>query len=131
MRKKWSAVVGLLCTIIIAVVAGAISRRASAQAGSFHVITVTSGGSACHDMTTNLQADRDAWRAVYGNYIAGYITGANFVSYSVGGRNANVGSAEQETREIVFTSVEQYCAHNPTSNIAEAVTRVYSQLVAR
>lgn len=56
---------------------------------------------------------------------------ANFVSYSAGGRNANVGFDGPSTHDAVFASIEQYCAQNPTKNIFEAVTRVYSQLVAR
>ena len=61
--------------------------------------------------------------------MAGFLTGANFVSYSAGGRNANVG--HDVAHDAVFASIEQYCAQNPARNIFEAVTRVYSRLVAR
>jgi hypothetical protein len=63
--------------------------------------------------------------------MAGFITGANFVSYSAGGRNANVGLDDASTHEGVFASIEQYCVENPAKNIFEAVTRVYSRLAAR
>ena len=60
--------------------------------------------------------------------MAGFITGANFVSYSVGGRDSNL---PRQPHDAVFAAIEQYCGGNPAKNISEAVVRVYSQLVAR
>jgi hypothetical protein len=132
MRTKPIAVVGLVGVSFAAFVVGVVEPAVSAQAGSFHVWTVTSGGASCRDMTNNLgAADRDAWRAFYANYVSGFITGANFVSYSTGARNATVGYDGNATHEAAFDSVEQYCAQNPAKNISEAVTRIYSQLVAQ
>lgn len=43
-------------------------------------------------MTNNLRADRDSWRTLYFTYMSGFLTGANYVSYSAGdGRNSNIG----------------------------------------
>ena len=131
MRQTPFAVVGLVGVVTVAAfVIGVVAPRASAQValGSFHVWTVTSGGASCRDMTNNLLgADRDAWRAFYANYVSGFITGANFVSYSTGGRNPNVGAYGKVTHEGTFALVEQYCAQNAAKNIFEAVTRTYSQ----
>ena len=125
--KTW--VVGLLgvVTAALALGLGMLSPRVSAQASGFHVWTVTSGGASCRDMTNNLAADRDAWRAFYANYVSGFITGANFVSYSGGGRNPNVGAYGKGTHEETFALVEHYCAQNPAKNIFEGVTRIYAQ----
>jgi hypothetical protein len=130
MRQNTFAVVGRLGVVTVAaLVLGLLSWRASAQGGSFHVLTVASGGFTCGDMTHNLRVDRDVWRSVYYNYMAGFITGANFVSYSAGGRNANI--ASDLPHDAVLASIERYCAQNPAQNISEAVVRVYSQLVAQ
>jgi hypothetical protein len=131
MRKLTLAVAGLLSMVAIAgFVLLLIAPRVSAQASGFHVLPVTIGGSACRDMTNNLRIDRDSWRTLYFNYMAGFLTGANFVSYSAGdGRNSNIGF--DVAHDVVFASIEQYCAENPTKNIFEAVTRIYSQLVTR
>jgi hypothetical protein len=133
MRKATVAVIGLLCVVAVAAFVlglGKFAQPVSAQASrSFHVLTVTSGGVTCRDMTNNLRTDRDAWRSVYFNYMAGFITGANFVSYSAGGQNANIGF--EVSHDAVFTSIEQYCGQNAAQNISEAVIRVYSQLITR
>jgi hypothetical protein len=139
MNKKTLAVVGLLGVVTApAFVPGVIAPRVSAQASSIHVFPVTNGGGTCHDMTNDLRTDRNAWRAPYFNYMAGFVTGANFVSYSVPGRDSNVpldlpldvtGYARAD--EAVFAMLEQYCAHNPAKNISEAAMRVYSQVAAR
>jgi hypothetical protein len=129
MRRKTPFVVALLVVVAVATsMAGVVAPRVSAQAGSFHVLTVTAGGVSCRDMTNNLRSDRDAWRSVYYNYMAGFITGANFVSYSVGGRDSNL---PWEPHDAVFASIEQYCAANPAEQIFEAVIRVYSRLATR
>jgi hypothetical protein len=125
-RNTALAVVGLLAVARLA--AFALGLSVSAQAGGFHVLPVTSGGVTCRDMTDNLRSERDTWRTFYFNYMAGFITGANFVSYSVGNRDSNLPS---EPHDAVFASIEQYCAGNPARNISEAVVRVYSQLIAR
>jgi hypothetical protein len=139
MSKKALATVALVGVVIVAAFVlgnGMIVRRVSAQTASFHVIPVTNGSGTCRDMTNDLRADRDAWRASYFNYMAGFITGANFVSYSVGGRDPNVGFGVPYVTTgagapAVFASLEQYCAKRPSMNISIAVTEIYSQLVAQ
>jgi hypothetical protein len=129
MRHGTLAVVGLLSVVTVAAwVLVLTAPRVSAQASGFHVLPVTIGGGTCRDMTNNLRGDREPWRTLYFNYMAGFLTGANFVSYSAGDdRNANIGV--EVTHDAVFASIEQYCVQNPTKNIFEAVTRVYSQLI--
>jgi hypothetical protein len=142
MRKGTSAVVGLLGVLTVVAVAhgvGMLVPRVSAQNSGFHVLPVTNGGGTCRDMTNDLRTDSETWRAAYVNYVAGFVTGANFVSYSVGGRNSNVGSGSevlpirpgQRVADAVSALVEQYCVQNPSKNISEAVARVYSQLLTR
>lgn len=140
MDKKTLAAVALVGVVIVAAFVlgnGMIVPRVSAQTGSssgrrwaaFHVIPVTNGSGTCRDMTNDLRTDRDAWRASYFNYMAGFITGANFVSYSVGGRDPSIGY--EDAAPAMFASLEQYCAKRPTMNISAAVTRIYSQLFAQ
>jgi hypothetical protein len=142
MRKGTVAVVGLLSvlTVVAAVLGlGMLVPRVAAQNSGFHVLPVANGGGTCRDMTNDLRADEQTWRTPYVNYVAGFITGANFVSYSVGGRNSNVGSGSevlpirpgQRVADAVSALVEQYCAQNPSKNLSEAVARVYSQLLTR
>jgi hypothetical protein len=147
MVRRMLAAVALVGVVIVAAFVlgnGMIVPRVSAQTGSssgrrwaaFHVIPVTNGSGTCRDMTNDLRTDRDAWRASYFNYMAGFITGANFVSYSVGGRDPNVGFdlpyvTTGAGAPAMFASLEEYCAKRPATNISEAVTRVYSQLFAQ
>ena len=138
MRKRTLAVVGLLAVVTVAAfLTGVAVPRVSAQAG-IHVFPVTNGGGTCRDMTNDLRGNRDAWRTAYFNYMAGFVTGANFASYSVPGRNSNVpldlprevtGYARAD--EAVFVLLEQYCAQSPAKNISEAMMRVYSQLLTK
>jgi hypothetical protein len=119
---------------IVAVVAslageGSVSKMVAAQAAGFHVLTVPSGGITCVNMTSNLGADDGAWRVRYTTYMAGFITGANFVTYSDAGRNANVGY--EVPSDMLFTAVQRYCEQNPSKNISDAVATVYSQNAAR
>ena len=140
MSKKALATVALVGVVIVAAFVlgnSMIVPRVSAQTGSFHAIPLTNGSGTCRDMTNDLRADRDAWRASYFNYMAGFITGANFVSYSVGGRDPNVGfdvpyvTAGATASARVFASLEQYCAERPAMNLSIAVTNIYSQLFAQ
>jgi hypothetical protein len=147
MDKKTRAEVALVGVVIVAAFVlgnGMIVPRVSAQTGSssgrrwgaFHVIPVTNVSGTCRDMTTDLRTDRDAWRASYFNYMAGFITGANFVSHSVGGRDPNVGFdvpyvTTGDAPDRVFAALEQYCAQRPAMNISVAVTNIYSLLFAQ
>jgi hypothetical protein len=147
MDKKTRAAVALVGVVIVAAFVlgnGMIVPRVSAQTGSssgrrwaaFHAIPVTNGSGRCRDMTNDLRTDRDAWRASYFNYMAGFITGANFVSYSVGGRDPNVGFDVPyvtigDAPDRVFAALEQYCAQRPAMTISVAVTNIYSQLFAQ
>jgi hypothetical protein len=133
MRTKTLAVVGVLGVVAVAAfVAGTVVPRLSAQ-GSIQVIPVTNGGGTCHEMTSDLRNDREAWRTPYFNYMAGFVTGANYVSYLVPGRNSHVpldlpGRVRGYSRadDAVFALLEEYCERNPAKNISEAAMRVYS-----
>jgi hypothetical protein len=131
MRKAALALVGLLSVITTAVfVSILVASHVSAEASGFHVLPVTVGGATCRDMTNNLRTDRESWRTLYFNYMSGFLTGANFVSYSAGdGRNSNVGI--EVTHDAVFASIEKYCSQNADTHIFEAMASVYSQLVTR
>jgi len=136
MRKNRLALVGLLgIATVAAFVAGAVVPRVSAQ-GSIQVIPVRNGGGTCRDMTNDLGSDRDAWRTPYFNYMAGFVTGANFVSYLVPGRDSHVPvglpvAGYSRADDAVFALVEQYCAQNSAKNISEAMMIVYSRLAAK
>jgi hypothetical protein len=135
MRRKALAVVGLLGVVTAAFVAGVVTPRVSAQA-SIQVIPVRNGGGVCRDMTNDLRSDPSTWRTPYFNYLAGFMTGANFVSYLVPGRNSHVPiglpvAGYSRADDAVFALLEQYCVENPAKNISEAAMRVYSQLDAR
>jgi hypothetical protein len=85
MRQKTLAIVALLAVVAAAAfVRGVAATRVSAQ-GSIQVIPVRNGGGTCGDMTNDLRSDRDGSRTPYFNYMAGFMTGANFVSYQVPG----------------------------------------------
>jgi hypothetical protein len=71
-----------------------------------------------------------------GFVMAGFVTGANFVSYSAGGRDPNVGFdvpyvTTGAAADAVFASLEQHCARRPALNTSAAVTIIYSQLFAQ
>src|SRR5213592_1110007 len=90
MRKNTLAVVGVSGVVTAAAfLAGTAVPRVSAQ-GVIHVVPVKNGSGTCREMTNDLRNDRDAWRTPYLNYMAGFVTGANYVSYLVPGRNSNV-----------------------------------------
>jgi hypothetical protein len=136
MRTRTLAAVGLLGVVTAAAfVSGVVPPRLGAQ-GYIHVLPVRNGGGVCRDMTNDLRNDRDAWRTPYLNYMAGFITGANYVSYLVPGRNPDVLrnlprdvlAGHSRGDDAVFALLEQYCAENPAKNISEAAMRVYSQL---
>jgi len=132
MRKGTLAVVGLSGIVVaVAVVLSMVAPRVSAQ-GSIQVIPVRNGGGVCRDMTNDLKADRDTWRTPYFNYMAGFVTGANYVSYLVPGRNSHVPvdlpgrvSGYSRADDAVFALLEEYCERNPARNISEAAMRVY------
>ena len=130
MRK--SLTVTLVAVVGIAALAAfVLAQTALAAPGSragYHVLGVAGGGLGCRDMTNNLRAERESWSAIYASYTTGFITGANFVSYSANGRNANSGF--DVPTETVLGSVERYCQQNQARNIHEAVTAVYSELAA-
>ena len=124
--------VGIMVVVLVAASTwgpAVFSRSLSAQPAGFHVLTVPSGGVTCADMTSNLRTDSESWRVFYTTYMAGFITGANFVTYSDSGRNSNVGY--DVPTGVLFSSIQRYCEQNGGKNISEAVTRVYSQHVAR
>jgi hypothetical protein len=130
--RKTLAVVGLLSVTTGAFVAGVVVPRVSAQ-GSIQVIPVRNGGGTCGDMTSDLRNDRDTWRTPYFNYMAGFMTGANFVSYLVPGRNSHVPlglplAGYSRADDAVFALLEQYCTENPAKNISEGAMRVYANL---
>ena len=133
MRKNTLAVVfGLLGIATIVAFMARVVPRVSAQ-GSIQVIPVRNGGGTCGDMTNDLRNDRDAWRTPYFNYMAGFMTGANFVSYLVPGRNSHIPvglplTGYSRADDAVFALLEQYCAQHPAKNISEAAMRVYAQL---
>src|SRR3954452_11273152 len=118
----------LVCAVGVGAVAARSLQNPRAVAG-FHVLGVPGGGVTCEEMTNNLRTDRQSWGVLYGTYVTGFITGANFVSYVANGRNSNVGS--DIPSETIFGSVEQYCRQNLSKNIHQAVEGVYSQLAAR
>src|SRR5690349_19974806 len=94
MRNKTLAVVGVLAVVTVAAfVAGVVATRVSAQ-GIIHVLPARNGGrnggGACRDMTNDLRNDRDASYTLYLNWMDGFLTGANYVSYLVPGRNSDV-----------------------------------------
>jgi hypothetical protein len=99
---------------------------------------VRNGGGTCREMTNDLRRDPDTWRTPYFNYMAGFVTGANFVSYSVPGRKSNVPldlprqvAGYSRADEAVAALLEQYCAQNPAKNISEGAMVVYSRLAAK
>jgi hypothetical protein len=136
MRKATLALVGLLGAVTVAaVVPGVVPPRVAAQ-GSIQVIPVRNGGGVCRDMTNDLRSNRDAGRTPYFNYMAGFMTGANYVSYLVPGRNSHIPvgwpvAGYSRADDAVFALLEQYCAENPAKNISEAAMRVYSQLAEK
>jgi len=136
MRTIMLAAAGLLGAVTAAaVVSGVVPPRLSAQ-GYIHVLPVRNGGGVCRDMTNDLRNDRDASRTLYANYMAGFMTGANYVSYLVPGRNSDVMrnlpreflAGYSRADDAVFALLEQFCAENPAKNISEGAMRVYSQL---
>jgi hypothetical protein len=143
MQRRTLAVVGLLGAITVAAfVAGVVATRVSAQ-GIIHVLPVRKGGGnnggVCRDMTNDLRNDRDASHTLYLNWMDGFITGANYVSYLVPGRNSDVSrslsreflAGYSRGDDAVFALLEQWCAQNPAKNIWEGATRVYSQLYSQ
>jgi len=60
---------------------------------------------------------------------SGFVTGANFMSYMAGHRDANVGS--DIAPDALFASIEQYCKQNPSQGVHAALEGAYSQLAAR
>jgi hypothetical protein len=133
MRTKTLAVVGVSVIVTVAAfLAGTVAPRLSAQ-GSIQVIPVRNGGGVCRDMTNDLRSDRGAWRTPYFNYMAGFVTGANYVSYLVPGRNSHVPrdlpsrvGGFSRADDAMFALLEQYCEQNPAKNISEAAMTVYS-----
>src|SRR5262245_13828393 len=132
-RNTLAVVMGLLGLVTGgAFMAGVVVPRVSAQ-GSIQVIPVRNGGGPCGEMPNDLRNDRDAWRTPYFNYMAGFMTGANFVSYSVPGRNSHVSvrmplTGYSRADDAVFALLEQYCAQYPSNNISSAAMRVYERL---
>lgn len=73
MRKTTVPVVPVCAAVTASALAlgvGTFVPRVSAQAASYHVLTVTNGGFTCRDLTSNLRTDRDTWRTVYYNCAA-------------------------------------------------------------
>jgi hypothetical protein len=143
MQKRTLAVVGFLGVITVAAfAAGVVATRVSAQ-GIIHVLPVRNGGGngggVCRDMTNDLRNDRDASYTLYLNWMDGFLTGANYVSYLVPGRNSDVTrslpieffSGYSRGDDAVFTLLEQWCAQNPAKNISEGAMRVYSQMYSQ
>jgi hypothetical protein len=133
MRKNTLAIVGVSGIVtIVGFFAGTVAPRVSAQ-GSIQVIPVRNGGGVCRDMTNDLRSDREGWRTPYFNYMAGFVTGANYVSYLVPGRNSHVPldlprrvAGYSRADDAMFALLEQYCKQNPAKNISEAAMMVYS-----
>ena len=135
------AAVGLLAALgglgaTGAIAASVMAPPVSAQA-AIHVLPVTNGGGTCREMTRDLKQDRTASRAAYFNYMAGFVTGANYLAFSVPGRNSNVPSdlpsevvGHTRADEAVFALLERECAQHPSMNISEAMMHVYDQLLA-
>src|SRR5689334_5881567 len=92
MRKKTLAAVGVGVVAVTALVASVVPPRLSAQpqGPNWWVIPVTNGDSTCRAMTNDLRNDRDTWRTPYVNYMAGFVTGADYVSSLVPGRKSQV-----------------------------------------
>lgn len=80
-------------------------------------------------MTNNLRTDGESWRVFYFTYMAGFITGANFVTCSDSGENPNVGS--DVPTQVLFSSIQTYCEQHAAKNISEAVIKIYLQHVVR
>ena len=139
MRTKTLAVVGILGVVAVtAFLGGTVAPRTSAQ-GIIHVLPVRNGGGVCRDMTHDLRNDRDASYTLYLNWMDGFLTGANYVSYLVPGRNSDVTrslpveffSGYSRGDDAVFTLLEQWCARNPAKNISEGAMSVYSQMYSQ
>jgi len=137
MRKNTlTVVVGMLATVG-ALVASVVAPRLSAQGPNWWVIPVTNGDSTCRQMTSDLRNDRDAWRTPYVNYMAGFVTGADYVSSLVPGRKSQVDFPPEVLAnhprgdDAVFALLEQWCAQNPAKYISEGAMRVYSQLYSQ
>ena|SRR5689334_16959528 len=142
MRNKTLAVVGGLAVVTVAAfVAGVVATRVSAQ-GIIHVLPARNGdgsGGVCRDMTNDLRNDRDASHMLYLNWMDGFLTGANYVSYLVPGRNSDVTrslpreffAGYSRGDDAVFALLEQWCAQNPAKNIWEGAASVYSQLYSQ
>jgi len=140
MRKNTlTVVVGMLATVgglVARVVAPRLSAQA-AQGPNWWVIPVTNGDSTCRQMTSDLRNDRDAWRTPYVNYMAGFVTGADYVSSLVPGRKSQVDFPPEVLAnhprgdDAVFALLEQWCAQNPAKYISEGAMRVYSQLYSQ
>jgi hypothetical protein len=117
----------IMC-VIVPEIATVLAVRAAPNASSgFHVLGA--GGTTCAEMTRNLQADRGSWSAVYSNYVLGFISGANFVSYLADHRNPNVGNDVEP--DALFAFIERYCEQHQRDGLHAAVEGVYSQLAAR
>ena len=140
MRKNTlTVVVGMLATVG-ALVASVVAPRLSAQAAqgpNWWVIPVTNGDSTCRQMTSDLRNDRDAWRTPYVNYMAGFVTGADYVSSLVPGRKSQVDFPPEVLAhhprgdDAVFALLEQWCAQNPAKYMSEGAMRVYSHMYAQ
>jgi hypothetical protein len=140
MRTKTLAAIGGLGVVAVtALVAGVVAPRLSAQpqGPNWWVIPVTNGDSTCRAMTNDLRNDRDAWRTPYVNYMAGFVTGADYVSSLVPGRKSQVDLPQEvlanhaRAADGMFALLEKYCAQNPAKYISEGAMRVYSQLYSQ
>jgi TolB protein len=101
--------------------------------GNAEIYAMNADGSNPVNLTNDLSSDRDLWRTPYFNYMAGFVTGANYVTYLVPGRNSHVPvgmplAGHSRADDAVFALLEQYCDQNPGKNISEAAMRVYAQL---
>ena len=140
MRKNPLAAIGALGVVAVtALVASVVAPRLSAQpqGPNWWVIPVTNGDSTCRQMTNDLRNDRDAWRTPYVNYMAGFVTGADYVSSLVPGRKSQVDLPHEvlanhsRADDAVFALLEKFCAQNPARYISEGAMRVYSQLYSQ
>jgi len=124
-----AGVTGLaLASIGMVAIIGGAGITAQQRATGYHVMGA--GGFRCAEMTANLRADKASWADRYADYVLGFVSGANFVSFKTYQPNATVGRTDVSPQEL-FASVEQYCAQNPTKGLHVAVEAVYSELAAR
>ena len=109
MTQRLRLLAVIVCVLVPEIATVPAVRAAPNASSGFHVLGA--GGTTCAEMTRNLQSDRESWSGVYSNYVLGFISGANFVSYLADHRNPNVGNDVEP--EALFAFIERYSPTAP------------------